>query len=237
VLHNQLAIYENLEVEWSAGATPTAYLYDADNTVIESFELGDRSLEQLFELFAEHGFTPKLPVVNYPETPDATGTYGGHQYDVYAITNFHSPANEFVRAQQRDGRAGYMVTITSPRENAFVADLLMRAGAEKGWLGVGDELDEGLWLWKGGAAAEQGGVIWRGGVDGSVEEGLFTNWREGEPNDVNDEDCGVMYSDGRWNDGTCSMEMASLVVEFGDAPLVEEAEPEIPGLEQAKPDL
>jgi len=232
-LHNQLASYENLKVEWSPGAKPTANLYDADDTVIESLDLGDRSLEDLIQLFAEHGFTPTRPIVNYPETPDATATYGGHHYDVYAITNFHSPADEFARAQQRDGRSGYMVTITSPRENAFVADLLTRAGADKGWFGGGDEVDEGLWVWKGGAAAEQGGVIWS--VDGRVEEGSFTNWREGEPNNVDDEDCGVIYADGRWNDATCSTEKASLVVEFGDALLVEE--PEIPGLEQAKPDL
>jgi len=241
VLHNQLSTYDNLKVEWSAGAKPTAYLYDADNNEIENFELGDRSLEELFQLFAEHGFTPKREVIIYPATPDATGTYGGHDYYVYAIINFHSAADEFARAQQKDGRTGYLVTLTTPRENAFVAGLLQQAGTDKAWFGGGDEVEEGVWTWKGGAAGEQGKVIWRGGADGQVGEGALANWREGEPNNVNDEDCGIIFADGKWNDGTCSMEKASLVVEFGDAPLVEEPEPspaESPSsLEQDKPDL
>jgi len=70
-------------------------------------------------------------------------------------------------------------------------------------------------------------MFWKGKSEGSAVDNRFVNWRAGEPNDVDDEDCAIMYgNDGKWNDGSCALEKASLVIEYGDQPL-SVPEPEI----------
>ena len=38
----------------------------------------------------------------------------------------------------------------------------------------------------------------------------YSNWRSGEPNNANNEDCGAMYTGGDWNDLPCSTAVASV---------------------------
>jgi len=69
------------------------------------------------------------------------------------------------------------------------------------WLGAQDTATEGTWKWIGGPEA------------GTFQ---FANWREGEPNDVGNEDCGVIVqTDGGWNDANCDVESYAIIVEFG----------------------
>jgi len=223
VLHNQLSPFENIKIEWVPGARPTAYLYDSNDVEIENFELGDRSLEELLKILSEHGFTAARPVITYPENPDAVTSYKGRLYELFTIPNFFTNANDFARQRTRDGLTGYTLTITSDRENAFITKLLTDNGVEKVWLGGTDEEEEGQWKWVGGAD-ESGTVFWTSDHLGTEDE-TYVNWREGEPNDVNDEDCSVFYmSDGKWNDVLCLSDKAALVVEFGDIPLEKELE-------------
>jgi len=227
VLHNQLKQYDNVEVEWVPGKSPTGYLYDADGTEIKNFELGDKSLDELLQLFSENGFTPSISVATYPQEPTASVSYGGHHYEVFNVPNFFKTSDEHARGRTHEGLRGYTVTISSAGENAFVSELLRTHGVEKAWLGAQDE-EEGKWKWIG----ENGQVFWNGAANGVAEGGAFANWHPGEPNDVNDEDCAFMYAmDGFWNDGSCLAERAALVVEYGDAPLVE------PAASEQKPDL
>jgi len=217
VLHNQLKSFENLEVEFVHGVVPTAYFYAADGSEIGKAELGDRSLEELFELFSTHGFTPVRAAIVYPSEPTATASFGGHHYELYSTPNYVSSANDLARSRSHNGLQGYTLTVTSPEENAFVLDFLSSNGVQKVWLGARDT-DEGEWKWIGGP--ESGSVFWNGNQQGSAVDKNYVNWREGEPNDVDDEDCGLFYGfDGKWNDGACSTETASLVIEYGDAPL------------------
>jgi len=217
VLHSQLKSYDNLEVQWVPGATPTAHFYDTDGSELDKVELGDRSLEELFELFSKHEFTPSRPVITYPSEPTATASFGGHHYELYPTLNFFHGAYDFARGRIHDGMMGSLLTITSPEENAFVTGFLSSNDVEKTWL-AGQDLSEGEWAWIGGA--ERGTMFWKGKHQGEAVGNSFVNWREGEPNDVDDEDCAMFYgSDGKWNDGTCATEKASLVIEYGDGPI------------------
>jgi len=217
VLHNKIKSYENLAVEWVHGATPTAFFYAEDGSEIEQVVLGDRSLEEVFQLFSEHGFTPARPVFVYSSDPIATDSYGGHYYEVFSTPSFFPNANSFAQERLHNGLRGYILTVTSSRENNFISNLLTSNGIEKVWMGGRDADNEGEWIWT--SVPESGSVFYK---DNSPQENAFVNWRNGEPNNVDDEDCALLYSlDGKWNDGLCMEEKAALVIEYGDDPLVE----------------
>ncbi|NCB42695.1 MAG: hypothetical protein EOM59_08750 [Clostridia bacterium] len=83
---------------------------------------------------------------------------------------------------------GYLVTITSSEENAFITQKL---GADA-WIGASDEASEGTWKWMCGP--EYGYAL------------VYTNWNSGEPNNVGTggENYAEIYcsseTKGRWND-------------------------------------
>uniref|UniRef100_A0A8C3T1F3 C-type lectin domain-containing protein n=1 Tax=Chelydra serpentina TaxID=8475 RepID=A0A8C3T1F3_CHESE len=42
----------------------------------------------------------------------------------------------------------------------------------------------------------------------------YTNWETGEPNNAKNEDCVIMYGNGKWNDMGCSNSEALIICEF-----------------------
>lgn len=110
------------------------------------------------------------------------------------------------------GSTGYLVTITSAEENAFVAARLQGDG----WMGASDAASEGDWKWLDGP--EAGTSFWSGQSGGSVQNGLYANWSSGEPNDYSTgEDCAEFYiASSKWNDLPCAGNtLSGYVVEFG----------------------
>ncbi len=106
--------------------------------------------------------------------------------------------------------AGYLATITSSAENAFVA---ARLGGD-GWFGASDTAVEGAWRWVTGP--EAGTQFWSGTGGGSTVGGNYANWAPGEPNDSGNEDCAQFYiSSNNWNDLPCSHTLGGYIVEFG----------------------
>jgi hypothetical protein len=87
-------------------------------------------------------------------------------------------------------------------------------------IGASDEDDEDEWFWIGNAAALDGFQFWEGnGADdgGDTVGGAYANWADGEPNNQNTEDCGLMSisgTDGRepgqWDDRSCLDELPFL---------------------------
>lgn len=101
-----------------------------------------------------------------------------------------------------------LVSITSASEFELVR---ARMRAAPYWIGLTDAATEGTFAWASG------------------EPVTFTNWRTGEPNEINGgEDCTVMYGNyvgefasyaGFWNDSICPDELwavCELVVPIGD---------------------
>ena len=94
-----------------------------------------------------------------------------------------------------DGHAGRLAIIGSQAENATVHDLIRPHGDI--WLAGSDQHQEGDWRWYvDGAAGEKffDSQTW-------AIEGVYHNFRPGEPNDLGDEDAVVIYhGSGEWND-------------------------------------
>ncbi|NWX42687.1 CL17A protein, partial [Steatornis caripensis] len=82
--------------------------------------------------------------------------------------------------------SAHLAIVDSEQENKFLANHIMENRVF--WLGLTDTHKESDWQW----------------VDGRSLSLSF--WNSGEPNNVGHqgEDCGTIYSSGRWNDISCS---------------------------------
>ena len=92
----------------------------------------------------------------------------------------------------RLGQAGYLATVTSAAEDAFLATL-----APIGWLGGTDQATEGTWIWADGPEANQ--VFWVGGPDGTAQGGAYTNWGLGQPDNGGVQNF-LLRGPGGWDD-------------------------------------
>lgn len=219
-----------MAVEWEHGATPTAYFYDESGNKVSEAVLGDRSLTELVQLFAEQGFVPTVDTTPYPQLPVTTREYGGHLY------HFFTNENPYVNAlEQAHSLGGYIATIVSQQEQDFLGNVLNELQIRNAWLGASDQDTEGEWKFLEGA--EKDVVFWSNNPESGVSG--FAFWFKGEPNNADEEDCATFFPDG-WNDVSCITEKAALVVEVGNNPLVEPPAPtpteEAPA-EEAKQDL
>jgi hypothetical protein len=103
--------------------------------------------------------------------------YYGHCYVV------HTSGASFADATNVCASAGgHLVKIESSAENSFVTGLV----SSTSWIGASDQVIEGTFLWRDGAAA------------------TFTNWLSGQPDNSNNEDCASLQTSGGWNDLSCS---------------------------------
>jgi len=144
-----------------------------------------------------------------------------HLYEYISDAGDWNAAKIKAEALTRYGAQGYLATITSAEENAFVAARLANAG----WMGASDAGVEGTWNWVTGP--ELGTTFWSGDENGSAVSARYENWSTGEPNDSSsNEDCAQFLSggSGQWNDLPCSgTSLPGYVVEFGapgDLPVV-----------------
>ena len=147
------------------------------------------------------------PVVAYPGN--------GHYYEfVSAPGTCWTAALAAAASHSYFGMPGYLATLTSAGENAFVT------GQQPGnfWIGAADNLVEGEWRWKSGP--EIGQLFWQGNATGTAV--LYANWDGGEPNDFQPtgEDYGHIYGmSGKWNDladcGNANYGLGGYLVEYG----------------------
>lgn len=131
---------------------------------------------------------PQLPEIQGPQPPEAcpdTVEFNGHYYYAYSVDT----VTTWEQAKQYcESMGGYLATITSPEEDAFLyAYLRENFSYESAYFGYTDREQEGIWVWDNG------------------EVSSYTNWHEGEPNSENPNEDYAMYyfkyKDGSWNDG------------------------------------
>ena len=157
----------------------------------------------------------------------------GHFYESVNSGANWSTAKSNAAARTYLGLQGYLATITSAEENAFIKQKL----GTDAWIGLSDEYNqintatgtntygsqsaaEGKWYWVTGP--EKGTQITTTNASGSgtgTQYGTaYNNWNNGEPNNVGSEHYGEIYASGsapgKWNDlnGAGSL---SYVVEYG----------------------
>ncbi|NXJ75843.1 MBL protein, partial [Trogon melanurus] len=87
--------------------------------------------------------------------------------------------------------------LASPRneaENTAVKDLI--APSKQAYIGISDEQTEGRFMYLNGGAV------------------TYSNWKDGEPNNLKNEDCAVIQDSGKWNDVNCLSSNVLIICEF-----------------------
>jgi len=115
------------------------------------------------------------------------GERGGHRYYCSRTKATWQDAKAIAESMN-----GYLVVLDDPAENAFCAGFLVNQFAH---IGLTDEGTEGNFRWINGAAVN------------------YTNWREGQPNNHNNnQHYGQLVTNGEWNDSD-GMEVLEYIVE------------------------
>jgi hypothetical protein len=128
----------------------------------------------------------------------------GHIYEYVSGQMSWNDARTAAAARTRLGVSGYLATVTSAEEQAFITPRLSGAA----WFGASDSAVEGTWRWVTGP--EDGDPLG------------YTNWNAGEPNNAGNEDCAQFLlgsgMNGQWNDLPCASSLPGVpgyVVEYG----------------------
>ncbi len=192
---------------------------------------------------APAGFSGPVTFKYQVKANDATVGFSenGHYYEwvpAYGISWTSAKAQAATKTY--NGLQGYLVTITSATEMAFVAAKLQGSG----WMGASDLAYEGTWRWVTGPEGLENGGLGRhfsnqnkysynncAAGQGPAVGGYYNNWAGGEPNDcgayVNQysptsltrggEHYAHFYGGGIWNDYPNSVggSITGYIVEYG----------------------
>jgi hypothetical protein len=136
----------------------------------------------------------------------------GHFYRPIATGATYTNARTLSSQQTFKGQQGYLVTITSASEDAFIFANVPQSSI---WFALTDEVSEARWTID--AGPENGTLIKinNGQTNGNIP-GQYNNWAAGEPNNSGNEDYAVTKWGGgnQWNDLPNNFSCA-YVVEFG----------------------
>jgi hypothetical protein len=156
-------------------------------------------------------------------------SYNGHYYEFVNTPMDWTSAKAAAESRSLFGLGGYLATITSAEENAFLSSKLQADG----WIGCADAFDqinastgtstyadqiasEGNWYW---VCGPEKGTMFSVGNDNPITV-TFANWTSGEPNNSGGvEHYGQIYfgNNGTWNDLPNDPSLA-LMVEYGGLP-------------------
>jgi hypothetical protein len=144
----------------------------------------------------------------------------GHYYDLVTGVRTWTAARTAATASSYLGESGYLVTITSSAENAFVLSQFNAAFNNFAWIGASDAAVEGQWRWMDGPEA---GVQFS---QGAIATGpnFYANWGPVEPNNAGNEDVAAFNLggtsgggtlNGQWGDTSTLTSFGAYLVEYG----------------------
>ena len=154
--------------------------------------------------------------ISVSATVNPSGYYynpsNGHFYRPVSTGATYSNAKLLSSQQTFKGQTGYLVTLTSADEDAFI---LANVPQSNIWFACTDEVTEGRWIIDAGPEAGTLIKTSNGQTAGNVQ-GQYNNWAPGEPNNAGNEDYPVTKWGGgtQWNDLPNSF-VNPYVVEFG----------------------
>jgi hypothetical protein len=153
--------------------------------------------------------------ISVATTVNPTGFFyngvNGHFYRPISAGNTYTGARAAALATTFKGQQGYLVTITSADEDAFIFNNVPQSSI---WFALTDEVSEGQWRID--AGPEKGTLIKtsNGQFTGNIA-GQYNNWAPGEPNNAGNEDYAVTKWNGsQWNDLPNNFSCA-YVIEYG----------------------
>ncbi len=135
----------------------------------------------------------------------------GHFYRPISTGATYTNARTLSSQQTFKGQQGYLVTITSADEDAFI---FANVPQNQIWFALTDEVVEGQWRIDAGPEAGTLIKTSNGQTAGNIQ-GQYNNWAGGEPNNSGNEDYAVTKWNGsQWNDLPNSF-VNPYVIEFG----------------------
>ncbi len=135
----------------------------------------------------------------------------GHFYRPITTGATYTNARTLASQQTFKGQQGYLVTITSADEDAFIFNNVPQ---NQIWFALTDEVAEGQWRIDAGPEAGTLIKTSNGQTAGNIQ-GQYNNWAGGEPNNSGDEDYAVTKWNGsQWND-LPNRFVNPYVIEFG----------------------
>ncbi len=108
-----------------------------------------------------------------------------------------APVSHALALERCELAGGNLVSVDDEDRNTWLSERMQALDADDFWLSGTDTGTEGVWSWSDGR-------VFFGGDAGS---GPFVPWDEGQPNDVNGEDC-MRATAGVWRDLDCEEEIA-----------------------------
>jgi hypothetical protein len=122
----------------------------------------------------------------------------GHFYRPISTTATYTGARSAALTTTFKGQQGYLVTITSADEDAFIFNNVPQGNI---WFALTDEVSEGQWRIDAGPEAGTLIKTSNGQTTGNIQ-GQYNNWAGGEPNNSGNEDYAVTKWSGgsQWND-------------------------------------
>jgi hypothetical protein len=153
--------------------------------------------------------------ISVATTENPTGYFyngvNGHFYRPISQGTTYTNARTLASQQTFKGQQGYLVTITSSDEDAFIYNNVPQSQI---WFALTDEAQEGYWRIDAGPEAGTLIKTSNGQTTGNIA-GQYNNWAGGEPNNSGNEDYAVTKWNGtQWNDLPNNFS-CPYVIEFG----------------------
>jgi len=209
----QNKLFENIELEYVPGYTPTAYFYDADGNEIESLQLTDMDFPHFQDLMKEHNFELRRPTLPLPTASVSEVTIGLNHYIYYGSSkNRYDEAVGFATKQTHNGQPGRLLTIhCKSLEDQLKSQLIPDADLNgfDAWIGASDATSVGNWKW----LSNDNNIPTTAPEDQLIH--VYSNWRQGEPNNANNREHCATFGASGWNDVDCESDASSIIVEFG----------------------